>query len=216
MESAMSFAFDTGAPLPISTELANGVIALLEPLVYTSGAPATTRGPYLRTLRQLPFDLDEKVFEENWQDALGQLPSAIVVIGDAEQISNRGTSIKWRFDIRVHCCSGAPGSWVNGRINAIAGQDTRWDPGVAVITQHVLESLHSRTPSTPATAARIQVTRMTHGLTGPALSWWTVHGRVEVVHSVELERNVALLDAITAKQGVDSKGSIVGTEKTYP
>lgn len=207
----MALLFDTGDAAPLATLVGRGVVELLQPLLYDEGDPGSGRGPYLRSVRQAPADPNVGELADALTDLLGPLPCAVVVVGDGEARVTHPTHIVWRMDIRVHCVSGYPGSWVEGRLDPMADDD-RHDPGVRAIWQHVIEQIHWRAieTTTPGTGV-IKPAKILHGGTTAQYAWWVVAATVDVQQTVRLPgaRGAPPVAAIDAHHNVNGGGIVV-------
>ena len=82
----MTFAFDDGGSVAVDTRIQNGILALLAPLVYQEGDPATARGPYLRTLEAIPQQPDQEFMEAQRAEHMRRMPGVLVYVGGARRI----------------------------------------------------------------------------------------------------------------------------------
>ena len=206
------YSFDTGSGGALLTEVAQGYIELLSPLLLANNSEAGPRGPYLQTLKQLPWDPDDRYLEDRASAILGLLPAVYVVVAEARVTGHAPNVIEWLVSVRVHAASGWEGQLVNGRLNADV-DDSRLDPGVFVIAQHAIEQLHHRDLPTSPQSGSIQVRSLEHLATGADVTVWTIETQVPVRQQVCLQRDAPPLEQIDTNHGVKRKGVIARQRK---
>jgi hypothetical protein len=207
-----AYAFDTGDDTPLLTRVAEGVLTLLEPLRLLDESDETARGPYLRTLRQLADDPDEEIINELGWESFGVLPAVHVVVADSIALSHTPSLIRWEQTIRVHVLSGVAGHLVDGRLNAEV-DDTRQDPGIAVMLDHVTELLHFRKLPTCPGSGGIRMRSRRKGAVTPSWTWWFLEMAAEIQQPINHARGAVPIDAVVANHAPQARGTMVTTRK---
>lgn len=195
------YEFDGGSQAALFTEVARGYIALLEPLQLADDSPPSPRGPYLETLKQLPWLPDDRYLGERASELLGILPAIYVVVTGANVTARAQEAIDWNISVQLCIASGWAGQLVEGRLNAHV-DDPRQDPGVFVIMQHAIEYLHHRELATSPTSGPIRVTETAHVATDPAVTMWSIATEVAVRQAVQSNRDAPPLDLIQANHSI--------------
>jgi hypothetical protein len=194
------YTFDDGGSDSLLTRLADGYLAVLEPLLLTEGATPGERGPYLKTLRQLPVDPSEEIIlNETAFSQLGALPAAFVVIGGGDAGGWQPDLVVWEQTVRVYLASSAPGRLVHGRLREAAEAFGR-DPGIFTLWQHAGELLNDRRPL--ANSGAIRITAHAPVFAGPRYSLWVLNTAVRMQQDLYPSREAPLVDRMQANHQV--------------
>lgn len=204
------FVFDDGATVAVDTRIQQAVITLLEPLLYTDGAVATARGPYLRTLEAIPQLPDEEFMQAQRTEYMRRMPGVLVYVGDGVRRDGfGGGSALFERTILLVVFSGIAGDPVDGRLDESAkySQSTLDDPGVRVVRQHVFEHLHQKYLPIDGSGT-ITIERHMHLETRADWTTWglVAHVLVDELACASDTRAATPLDAIQTKHDLDDKG----------
>ncbi len=188
------YTFDDGSDESLLSRLAADYLDLLAPLDGRNGSQPGERGPYLKTLRQLPIDPSEElILAKSAIDYLGPLPGAYVVIGGGESFAAAPDLIKWEQTVRIYLASGSPGRLVHGRLRDSA-QKPGQDPGIFTMWQHVIEYLHGAALS----HGPIHVEDHAPVYSSETMSMWVIVTRVKIQQDIDASRDAPLVDGVEA------------------
>lgn len=210
------FAFDTPGGEATDTLIERGVIELLQPLVYSDGDPATPEGPYLRTLEPIPQMPEVEFMTRQREEFMRRMPGVLVYVGAGSRASKRGSGSRawYEREILIVVFSGVAPDTVDGRLNETAkvATDTRDDPGVRVVRQHVAERLNAKYLPTLLAASHttLQVLDFTELETTEAWSSWGIRlsCTVEEASCSTDSRAAEPAAAIRATHDVQGRGEI--------
>ncbi len=190
------YSFDDGTDEALLTRVARGYLELLAPLGTASGLPPGPRGPYIKTLRQLPIDpTAELILDETAVQYFGALPGAYVVLGGASAFASQPDLLKWDQTVRVYCASASPGRLVHGRLHCAADQPGQ-DPGMFTMVQHVIEQLHyAALPGAPYVGL-IRVEDHEPVYSAQSLSIWLISTQVRIQQAINQSRDTPPIDRI--------------------
>lgn len=207
------YTFDDGGQDALLTRLADAYLGLLEPLLLVDGAVPGERGPYLKTLRQLPTDPSEElILEETAFSQLGPLPAVFVVIGGGDVLTWQPDLQLWDQVVRLYIASASPGRLVHGRLRDQAdafGQD----PGLWTIWQHVIEQLADQVPL--ANSGSIRVTSHAPVYASPRYSIWSMSTSVRMQLDLYPSRHQPLVDRIEANHRAPPGKPIARQERDF-
>lgn len=212
------YAFDTSVAA-IDTLIEQGVIALVEPLLYVEAddPPATPEGPYLRTLQSIPQLPGDDFMSAQRSEFMLSTPGVLVYVGDGKRDDERataGANIWIKRELLLVIFSGTVPDVVIGRLNETdkVPTDTRDDPGVRVIREHLTERLHWKFLPTLLDVGHspLQLEGFGEWRTTDAWSAWTMVFTVSVQEQTcSAERRAALpLDEIRTIHDVQDRGEI--------
>lgn len=208
--------FDDGADESPLSRLAADYLTLLSPLDGSGDdVQPGARGPYLRTLRQLPVDpSEETILGQTAVDSFGPLPGAYVVVGGARAISTQPGQILWEQTVRVYLVSGSPGSLVKGRLRDSAKKPGQ-DPGTFTMCAHAIEYLHGAALDTVTAAGAVQVTDHAPVYSSPKLSIWVVVTEVKMAQVIRPSRDKPPIDSVGANHNPDRAGTIARQRRDF-
>ena len=205
--------FDDAGTVAVDTRIQTGVIHVLQPLVYQDGEGATPRGPYLRTLEAIPQKPELDFMEAQRTEFMRRMPGVLVYVGDGERVPGASGLVTWyRRQVLLVVFSGVAGDVVHGRLDETAKDvvDTRDDPGVRVIRQHVCELLSHEYLPMDGVISEFQIDGFMHLDTTSDWTTWGILGSliVEEAKCANDTRAAANLDVIRTRHDVQQKGVI--------
>jgi hypothetical protein len=209
----VTYQFDDGGTVAADTRIQQGVIALLQPLLYQDGDAATARGPYLRTLEAIPQMPDLDFMEAQRTEFMRRMPGVLVYVGGGERVPGAAGLVSWyRRHVLLVVFSGVAGDVVDGRLDETAKDvvDTRDDPGVRVARQHVCELLDHKFLPIDGVISEFRVDDFMHLETTSDWSSWGIRGSLtmEETACASDTRAAAPLDAIRTLHDVNDKGVV--------
>jgi hypothetical protein len=209
-----TFEYDNGGTDDIFSQVADGYISLLSPLHVEAGEAATLRGPYLKTLADIPGPINSaEAIDAIRSEYLKNLPGMYVFLQSGNVLARQFNVIDWQFSVTVYAVSGHGGNLVYGRLRTRAN-DTRNDPGVYTMLHHAQELLHNQAPPCPASVSSVRVESVDHVVFYQGMTIWAIPTTLRVSQKINPSRGSEILEEVRANHDVDGVGSIQQQRRT--
>jgi hypothetical protein len=207
------YTYDDGGSDSLLTRLADGYLELLAPLKLAADSTPGERGPYLKTLAQLPVDPSEElILDQTSFSTMGPLPAAWVVVGGGEVETWQPDLVIFDQAVRVYLASGSPGRLVHGRLREAANTFGD-DPGIFALWQHAIEYLNNQIPLPNSGSIRID----SHApvFSSQEYSIWTIGTRIRMQLDLYPSRAEPLVDRLEANLQTPPGSAIASTRRDF-